>query len=86
MQTVTGETDINITEMRTYDDAGKPVQVKDKDAKKKARDLKEKAKHDLDRAEEEGEHLWGIAKEQLLRPGVAGGLVGLSTSCIIDPL
>ena len=51
---------------------------KEAEAKKKARKLADKAKHELDRAEEEGEHLWGLAKEQLLRPGVAGGLVGLS--------
>lgn len=55
-----------------------PSKDKEAAAKKKARIYKEKAKHELDRAEEEGEHLWDVAKEQLLRPGVAGGLVGLS--------
>jgi len=50
--------------------------AKDK-AKTKGKVFKEKAKKEFEEAEEEGEHLWAIAKEQLLRPGVAGGLVGL---------
>jgi len=38
---------------------------------------KQKAKQQLDRAEEEGIYLWDRLGESLLRPGVAGGLVGL---------
>ncbi|KDQ57547.1 hypothetical protein JAAARDRAFT_58152 [Jaapia argillacea MUCL 33604] len=38
---------------------------------------KDKAKKRLHHAEQEGFQLWHVAKEQLLRPGVAGGLVGV---------
>jgi len=38
---------------------------------------KQKAKHQLEKAEQEGEYLWEKLREQLLRPGVAGGLIGL---------
>jgi len=36
-----------------------------------------KAKKHLENAEEEGEYLWAKLREQLLRPGVAGGLIGI---------
>ena len=45
--------------------------------KKKARQAKEKARVGFERAEEEGTHLYDIAKEYILRPGVAGGLIGV---------
>jgi len=96
IQTVTGETEVATGFYVTEEDDSPPrgnsgkgsSRNKEVDAKKKARDLKEKTKHGLDNAEEkakrgldyaeeEGEHLWDIAKERLLRPGVAGGLLGL---------
>jgi len=36
-----------------------------------------KAKKQFEKAEEEGEYLWARLQEQLLRPGVAGGLIGI---------
>ena len=45
--------------------------------KKKARHAKEKAHAQLERAEDEGLHLYAVAKEYILRPGVAGGLIGV---------
>ncbi|KZS98306.1 hypothetical protein SISNIDRAFT_448509 [Sistotremastrum niveocremeum HHB9708] len=45
-------------------------------SKKKA-DRKLKAKETLGEAEKEGLHLWEVAKDRLLRPGVAGGLMGI---------
>lgn len=87
LQTVTGEgviaTEYYVSE---EDDNASRRQgsfiPKEADAKKKARKVTEKAKRELDRAEAEGEHLWDVAKEQLLRPGVAGGLIGLSESIL----
>jgi len=38
---------------------------------------KDKAERKLREAEEEGLYLWQLTKQVLLRPGVAGGLVGL---------
>lgn len=35
------------------------------------------AKKDLHKAEAESEHIWEIAKERLLQPHVAGGLMGV---------
>ncbi|KZT52848.1 hypothetical protein CALCODRAFT_486795 [Calocera cornea HHB12733] len=53
-----------------------PAQPK-KAAKKKAAAYKEKAGEYLEEAEEEATHLWAIAKQRLLQPGVLGGLIGL---------
>ncbi|KIJ49402.1 hypothetical protein M422DRAFT_27764 [Sphaerobolus stellatus SS14] len=39
--------------------------------------FKSKAKKDIYRAEEEGAAFWEYIKERLLRPGVAGGLLGV---------
>jgi len=41
------------------------------------RSRKEKAKEELGKAEAEGHHLYELAKQQILRPGVAGGLLGV---------
>jgi len=46
-------------------------------AKRKVRTGKEKAKAEFEKAEEEGVHLWEVAKSYLLQPGVAGGLFGV---------
>jgi len=70
--TVTSETD-PLTENDYYYDDGNV----NGSAKRKARVGKEKAKVTIGKAEREGVHLWGMAKEQLLRPGVAGGLMGV---------
>lgn len=35
------------------------------------------AKKDFQKAEAESEHIWEIAKERLLQPHVAGGLMGV---------
>ena len=37
----------------------------------------DKAKHYAHELEDEGFYLWNLAKHQLLRPGVAGGLLGV---------
>ncbi len=82
MQTLTSEAD-GATEFYVSEEDDRPsgrkesFRSKEAEAKKRARILKEKAKRELDLAEEKGEHMWDIAKEQLLRPGVAGGLMGL---------
>lgn len=44
-------------------------------AKRRAR--KEKAREGLEEAEEKGLELWEKTKSYLLRPGVAGGLLGV---------
>lgn len=41
------------------------------------------AKRHAHEAEEESLHLWGVAKQYLLRPGVAGGLLGIGTSLVL---
>lgn len=41
---------------------------------------KKKAHKKLDQAEEEGLQLWNTAKHYILRPGVAGGLIGIGTN------
>lgn len=46
-------------------------------SKRKAR--KEKAQDAVHNAEAEGLHIWEVAKDALLRPGVAGGLIGVGT-------
>lgn len=38
-----------------------------------------RAKKDLHRAEEESEHFLAVAREKILQPGVAGGLLGVGT-------
>jgi hypothetical protein len=45
--------------------------------KQKAADKAKKYAHE---AEDEGHHLWDVAKQHLLRPGVAGGLLGVGMS------
>ncbi|KAF9264204.1 hypothetical protein L218DRAFT_926526 [Marasmius fiardii PR-910] len=47
------------------------------DSERERESAKAKARRHLHDAEEEGFHLWQVAKRYLLRPGVAGGLVGL---------
>lgn len=42
----------------------------------KAADKAKKYAHEI---EDESFHLWNVAKQQLLRPGVAGGLLGVGT-------
>jgi hypothetical protein len=42
------------------------------------KNFKKNAKKGFREAEAEGEYLWEITKQYILRPGVAGGLVGLS--------
>lgn len=39
-----------------------------------------------DEAKAEGDYLWESAKGYLLRPGVAGGLIGLGQSFLVLPL
>lgn len=43
-----------------------------------------KAKKYVHDAEEEGSHLWHVAKHHLLRPGVAGGLMGVGMFIFIS--
>ncbi|TDL21663.1 hypothetical protein BD410DRAFT_789407 [Rickenella mellea] len=38
---------------------------------------KEKAREQIDKAEEEGLAFWELAKDKVLQPGVAGGLIGV---------
>lgn len=47
--------------------------------KRKAGEAKSFASKELDKAENEGYWLYGRVKEQILRPGVAGGLLGAGT-------
>jgi hypothetical protein len=49
---------------------------KDK-AKSKAREVEKKAENALHKAAGEGFYLWNLLRDQLLRPGVAGGLLGV---------
>lgn len=42
---------------------------------------KAKARRYAHEAEVEGFHLWNVTKNYLFRPAVAGGLLGLRTSC-----
>jgi len=44
---------------------------------------KGKIKKQLHKAEEEGSHLWSRLERQLLRPGVAGGLIGIANVGLI---
>jgi len=53
------------------------AQYESEDTSGKSKARKQKARHQLDKAEEEGMYLWEKLREQLLRPGVAGGLIGL---------
>jgi len=50
------------------------------------RSRKEKAKEELGKAEAEADHLWELAKNQLLRPGVAGGLIGIVNIGLISSI
>ena len=36
--------------------------------------------------EDEGAHLWNVAKRHLLRPGVAGGAIGVGTRTVTSPI
>lgn len=40
---------------------------------------KKKVRKDIDRVEQRSMQLWERVKEQLIRPGVAGGLIGAGT-------
>lgn len=46
----------------------------------KGQDAAAKAKRYVHEVEEEGSHLWDVTKRYLLRPGVAGGLLGVGAS------
>ncbi|ESK85241.1 hypothetical protein Moror_11388 [Moniliophthora roreri MCA 2997] len=47
------------------------------------RESKKKANKSLREAEAEGLYLWNMAKHYLLRPGVAGGLIGLANISLL---
>lgn len=64
---------------RSNDDYDDPPSEHD-DRKRKS---KKKTRQGYTEAEAEGEYIWGIIKQYLLRPGVAGGLVGLTNVGII---
>lgn len=49
-------------------------------SKKRASHAKERARKGLDEAEEEGLYLWNLFKERIMRPGTAGGILGVGTS------
>ncbi|KZO95496.1 hypothetical protein CALVIDRAFT_564554 [Calocera viscosa TUFC12733] len=70
--TVTSETEVHTGPIPDAAPAPKKAA-----AKKKAAGYKAKAGEYLEEAEEEATHLWGIAKQRLLQPGVLGGLIGL---------
>lgn len=53
-------------------------------AKRKGKHARAVAKDEFEYAEEEGAHLWAIAKERLFRPGVAGGLFGLGERIVFS--
>ena len=46
----------------------------------KRKERQEHGKERIEEYEEEGMQLWAQAKQKLLQPGVAGGLVGVGTS------
>jgi hypothetical protein len=72
---VTSETEILIPEDETVvGDYSKKSK-----AKSKLNKLEDEARKDWHKAEEEGSYLWNVLKEQLFRPGVAGGLIGVGT-------
>jgi hypothetical protein len=56
-------------------------------AEKKAGDYlntaERKAGKALDKAEEEGFYLWNLIRENIFRPGVAGGLIGVAVSLLL---
>lgn len=43
----------------------------------------DKAKHYAHELEDEGFYLWNLIKHQLLRPGVAGGLLGVGRCLLL---
>lgn len=59
------------------DDERDAIDAKKDKAKKYARLSKEKARSALEEVEEDSIALWELAKEHLLKPGVAGGLLGV---------
>ncbi|GMK54643.1 hypothetical protein CspeluHIS016_0112290 [Cutaneotrichosporon spelunceum] len=62
---------------RAADEAGKKVNRAADAAEKKARELKKRAKEELDEAETAATAAWAKAKDVLLRPGTLGGLMGV---------
>jgi hypothetical protein len=46
----------------------------------KRKERKERAKESIEEYEEEGLQVWAQAKQKLLQPGVAGGLLGVGAS------
>jgi hypothetical protein len=68
------------------------VEAKAEKAESKAKDtlrsLEDKTQHALHEAEEEGLYLWKLFRENILRPGVAGGLIGVVvryTQVLVSP-
>jgi hypothetical protein len=67
---------------------GVPLHTPDDDRSggKKASDKAKKLAHEL---EDEGSYLWALAKHHLLRPGVAGGLLGVgaqASNLLMSPI
>lgn len=67
--TATSEADV----IQQYPDTASPAPH----AKSNSKRTNLKAKKHLENAEEESQYLWDRLSEQLLRPGVAGGLIGI---------
>lgn len=80
LQTVTGETE-PLTEQPYPPSSGNTPGSQKPHRGKNAKD---RASHELHKAEAEATHLWALAKEQILRPGVAGGLIGVVNVGIIS--
>lgn len=64
-------------------DAPKPSQEKKDKFNAEVQDAKAKAKRTAQKAEAESFHILALFKEQLLRPGVAGGLIGVVVRIVI---
>ncbi|KAF8607997.1 hypothetical protein BDV93DRAFT_536730 [Ceratobasidium sp. AG-I] len=72
--TVTSET-TPATYESSDDDDGKKNRTGS--AKKRAAHARERAQKGLEDAEEEGLYLWNLIKERVMRPGTAGGIIGV---------
>ncbi|EIN11334.1 hypothetical protein PUNSTDRAFT_62791 [Punctularia strigosozonata HHB-11173 SS5] len=74
--TITSETEIRVPQTEEDVPTGKG-NAKAAKAKSKLHQLEDEARKDWSKAQDEGFYLWNVVKEQLFRPGVAGGLIGI---------
>jgi len=61
----------------TYESSDDEDKNRTGSSKKRAAHAKERARKGIEEAEEEGLHLWNMFKERVMRPGTAGGILGV---------